>query len=169
MVKNPPVSARGCRRLSSDPWVGKILWRRERPPTPVFLPGKSHGLKSLVGYSPWGHKGSCVTEHAGTASLRYSFLPHHVACGILVPGPGIKLEPPILAMLHLNHRTTRKSLMDDILHVKCTVTITNLWWCSRAASPTTHCGLTPKVNTDSAEQQETLSVTKKTSLTLKSL
>ena len=31
-------------------------------PTPVFLPGKSHGLRSLVGYSPWGHKDSNITE-----------------------------------------------------------------------------------------------------------
>ena len=33
-------------------------WRREWLPTPVFLPGKSHGQRSLVGYSPWGHKES---------------------------------------------------------------------------------------------------------------
>ena len=38
-----------------DPWVGKILWRRQWQPTPVFLPGKSHGQRRLVGYSPWDH------------------------------------------------------------------------------------------------------------------
>ena len=37
-------------------WVGKIPWRRKWQPTPVFLPGKFHGWKSLVGYSPWGLK-----------------------------------------------------------------------------------------------------------------
>jgi len=42
--------------LASDPWGGKILWRREWLPTPVFLPGEFHGQRSLVGYSPWGHK-----------------------------------------------------------------------------------------------------------------
>ena len=36
--------------------VRKIPWRRKWQPTPVFLPGKSHGQRSLVGYSPWGHK-----------------------------------------------------------------------------------------------------------------
>ena len=36
--------------------VGKIPWRRAWQPTPVFLPGESHGLRSLAGYSPWGHK-----------------------------------------------------------------------------------------------------------------
>ena len=42
--------------LGFDPWIGKIPWRREWLPTSVFLPRKSHGQRSLVGYSPWGHK-----------------------------------------------------------------------------------------------------------------
>ena len=37
-----------CRRPGFDPWVGKILWKREWQPTPVFLPGESHGQKSLA-------------------------------------------------------------------------------------------------------------------------
>ena len=37
-VKNPPASA-GDMRLAFDPWVGKIPWRREWQPIPVFLPG----------------------------------------------------------------------------------------------------------------------------------
>ena len=41
-----------------DPWVGKIPWRRKWQSTPVFLPGESHGQRSLVDYSPWGHKRS---------------------------------------------------------------------------------------------------------------
>ena len=51
-VKNPPAKW----RPGFDPWVGKFPWRRERLPTPVFLPGESHGQRSLEGYSPWGHK-----------------------------------------------------------------------------------------------------------------
>ena len=38
-----------------DPWIGKILWRRQWHPTPVLLPGKSHGW-SVVGCSPWGQR-----------------------------------------------------------------------------------------------------------------
>ena len=49
-------SSRQWKRRRFNPWVGKISWRRESQPTPVFLPGKSHGQKSLVGYRPWGHK-----------------------------------------------------------------------------------------------------------------
>ena len=45
-----------------DPWVGKFPWRRKRLPTAVFLPGEFHRQRSLVGYSPWGHKESDTTE-----------------------------------------------------------------------------------------------------------
>ena len=45
-----------CRRYGFDPRVGRIPWRRKWQPTPVFLPGKSHGQRSLAVYSLWGHK-----------------------------------------------------------------------------------------------------------------
>ena len=50
-VKNPPASAGGLRDAGSDPWVGKIPWRRAQQPTLVFLPGESHGQRSLESYS----------------------------------------------------------------------------------------------------------------------
>ena len=43
-----------CRRHRFDPYAGKIPWRRA--PTPVFLPGKSHGQRNLAGYIPRGHE-----------------------------------------------------------------------------------------------------------------
>ena len=43
-------------------WVGKILWRREWQPTPIFMPGESHGQRSLGVYSPWGRKELDTTE-----------------------------------------------------------------------------------------------------------
>ena len=57
VVKNPLANAGDVKGLKFDPWVGKIPWRRKWQPTPVFLPGKSHGQRSLVGYSPGGRKG----------------------------------------------------------------------------------------------------------------
>ena len=54
------------RRCDFDSWVGKIPWRRKWQPTLVFLPGKFHGQKSLVGYSPWGHKESDTTDYMHT-------------------------------------------------------------------------------------------------------
>ena len=53
LVKNPPAIG----RPGFDPWVGKIPWRRERLPTPIFWPGEFHGL-----YSPWGRKESDTIE-----------------------------------------------------------------------------------------------------------
>ena len=50
------------RRPGFDPRVGKIPCRSAWQPTPVFLPGESHGQRSLVGYSPWGSKESDMTE-----------------------------------------------------------------------------------------------------------
>ena len=47
---------------ASIPGWGKISCRREWLPTPVFLPGASHGRRSLVGYSPWGPEESDTTE-----------------------------------------------------------------------------------------------------------
>ena len=51
-----------CGRPGFNLWVGKIPWRKEWLPTPVFLPGEFHGQKGLAGYSPWGHKESDTTE-----------------------------------------------------------------------------------------------------------
>ena len=53
LVKNPPATG----RPGFDPWAGKIPWRRERLPTPVFWPGEFHGL-----YSLWGCKELDMTE-----------------------------------------------------------------------------------------------------------
>ena len=62
MVKNLPAKAGNTKDVSSIPGVGKIPWRRAWEPTLVFLSGKSHGQRSLVSYSPRGHKESDTTE-----------------------------------------------------------------------------------------------------------
>ena len=53
-----------CRRPGFDPCIRKISWRRKLQPTSVSLPEKSHGRRSLVGYSPWGLKESDTTERS---------------------------------------------------------------------------------------------------------
>ena len=68
------ASMRGTRRRSLDPWVRKIPWRRKWQPTPVFLPGKSYGQRSLAGYSPWGHKEYVMTEVTEHIALWASLL-----------------------------------------------------------------------------------------------
>ena len=60
--KEPSCQCRRRKRCRFDPWVRKIPWRRKCQPTPVFLPGESHGQRSLAGYSPWDHKELDATE-----------------------------------------------------------------------------------------------------------
>ena len=55
--KEPPAVAGDIREDS-----GLIPWRREQQLTPLFLPGKSQGQRSLAAYSPWGHKELDMTE-----------------------------------------------------------------------------------------------------------
>ena len=54
--KESACQCRRCKRLRFDSWVRKIPWRRKWQATSVFLSGKLHGQRSLVGYSPWGCK-----------------------------------------------------------------------------------------------------------------
>ena len=63
MVKNLLANTGDSKRCGFHAWDGKIPWRRKWLPTPVFLPGKFHRQRSLVGYSPCGHKESDKTEH----------------------------------------------------------------------------------------------------------
>ena len=60
-------SACSARRPRFDSWVRKLPWRRDRPPTPVFWPGESHGL-----CSPWGRKESDTTERLSLHSLLFT-------------------------------------------------------------------------------------------------
>ena len=61
---------RRCKTLGFDPGVQKIPWSRNWQPIPVFLLKKFHGQRSLVGYSPWGHKESDTTELLSTNTLK---------------------------------------------------------------------------------------------------
>ena len=72
-----------CRRPEFYPWVWNIPQRREWKPTPVFLPGESHGQRSLVYYSPWSSKESerpeqltlSLVYHCDTWEAQLSILP----------------------------------------------------------------------------------------------
>ena len=58
MVKNLPA----MQETQVQFLVGKIPWRREWQPTPVFLPGEFHGQRNLAGYRPWGRQQLDMTE-----------------------------------------------------------------------------------------------------------
>ena len=65
-VKESACQCRRCKRCRFDPWVGKIPRSRKWKLTPVLLPGKFHGQRSPVDYSPWDRKESDMTERLST-------------------------------------------------------------------------------------------------------
>ena len=81
IISAAPVTQQGRksayqrRRLGFNPPTGKIPWRRKWQFTAVFLPGESHGQRSLVGYSPRGRKESDMTEDEDSC-LIFSNCPH---------------------------------------------------------------------------------------------
>ena len=90
VVKNPPASAGDLRDTGSrhrfNPWVRKILWRKKWQLTLVSLPGKFHGQRSLVGYSPWGHQESDTTDYLSLSWHRKFMLGKENSCGHLPGG-----------------------------------------------------------------------------------
>ena len=76
-----------CKRPGLSPKVGKIPWRRKWQPTPVFWPGKSHGQRSLVGYSLWDCKR--VRHNLATkqqSRVNRDKLRHDQRCSALIGG-----------------------------------------------------------------------------------
>ena len=73
-TEEPACQCRRPKRYGFSPWVGTIPWRRKWQPTPVFLPGETHGRRSLAGYSPWSRKQSDtlsnLAQHLHSAGRR---------------------------------------------------------------------------------------------------
>ena len=74
VVKNPPAIAGVSEDTSLIPGSRRFPWRRKWQPTPVFLPGESHGQRSLVGCSPRGHKELDMTERQSTHACTWIFM-----------------------------------------------------------------------------------------------
>ena len=68
---NDEESTCQCRRCGFDLWVRKVSWRKKWQPTPVFLPGKSHGQRNLAGYSPGGCKESDMTQQLNSNDMHW--------------------------------------------------------------------------------------------------
>ena len=75
VVKNQPANAGEARDIGSIPVSARDPWRRKWQPTPVFLPGESHGQRSLAGYSPWHRKESNISEHTCTPQKKFKNKP----------------------------------------------------------------------------------------------
>ena len=97
-----------CRRpwrLRFVPWVGKIPWRRKWQPTPVFLPGESHGQRSLAGYSLWScrvrydwatNTHTLVADHGVLGAQASVVVAHGLSCIWNLPRPGFEPVSPAL-------------------------------------------------------------------------
>ena len=86
-----------------DPWVGKIPWRRKWQLTPVFLPGKSHGQRSLAGYSSWVVEESDTSEQLST-HIRTSY-----------PAPASPCHPQVL----VSYAGSRPLMTSRHHHLRC--------------------------------------------------
>ena len=69
--KESVCQCRRYRRCRFNTWVRKIPWSRKWQLIPIFLPGKFHGQRSLVGHSLWGHKDMDITEHKYTFFFKF--------------------------------------------------------------------------------------------------
>ena len=88
MVRNLPA----IQETEDDPWVGKIPWRKEWLPTPVFLPGESHGQRSLVDCSLWGHREWDTTRHSTVMERETAISAAKACCAVFKKkvAPGIR-------------------------------------------------------------------------------
>jgi len=80
LVKNLPEMQEAWEYTFIPGW-GRFPWRRKRQPTPVFMPGQSHGQRSFVGYSPWGRKESDTSERLSTRSCTPRGYPESLPSG----------------------------------------------------------------------------------------
>ena len=88
-----------CGRPRFDPWVRKIPWRREWQPTPVFLPGEFHWLRSLVSYSPWSRREPDMAEWLTHNTHTHTLKLHSQSSSVNMEG---------------NH--TRAGIPEDLVH-----------------------------------------------------
>ena len=89
VVNSPSANAGDAGDSEFDPCIGKTPWRKKQQLTPVFLPGKYPGQRSLAGYHPYGGKELDVTEHTQNQPIvadRLTSLPVHQCCtqGVLL-------------------------------------------------------------------------------------
>ena len=122
-----------CRLPAFDHWVRKIPWRRKWQPTPVFSPGKSHGQKSLLGYSLWGPKELDKTEWLTLSLFSYLVIEQVT---FISPSAflGLGLEVWLLAMVSWFNI----SFIVVVQSLSC-VWLCDLMDCSTPGFPVFHC------------------------------
>ena len=108
-IKKSACQCRRCRTGGFDPWVGKIPWRRKWQPTLVFLPEKSHGQRSLEGYSPWG----CKVRHD------WAYMQFKLLLGLGNCSPTLPPHLPVYLVFFLSTRigSNRKPISENLFAI----------------------------------------------------
>ena len=100
------------------------MWSRKWQPTPVFLPGKLHGQRSLVGCSPWGHQELNTTECKCT-HICLTMEPNHVRQKLIEPKGEIDESTIIIGNFNTSlskmDRSSRQKISNDIVELKSTI------------------------------------------------
>ena len=104
-VKNPPANARDAGDTGSIPGWGRVPGRRAWQSIPVFLPGESHGQRSLVGHSPWSLKESDTTER-----LTHTHTDFYMCMWIYSPIPSSMSANAGIVLFCNNHLTAANSI-----------------------------------------------------------
>ena len=111
------ASACQCSRYTKcgfDFWVGKIPRRREWKPTTVFLPGKPHGQRSLVGYSPWGRKEAAKSSLNFIAKSNWA---HTTYTSLLL----VSVAKSVAHYLKKTNKQTNPRAMDNRRFIACSI------------------------------------------------
>ena len=114
MGKNSPADEGDAGDLGPIPGSGRFPWGREWQPTPVFLPGESHGQRSLVGCSPWGRKEldtTEATESPWTARTSKQSILKEISPGCSLEGLMLKLKLQYFGHLMRGADSLKKTLM----------------------------------------------------------
>ena len=120
--KEPSCQCRRHERPGFSPWVGKIPWKRAWQPTPVFLPGESHGQRSLVGYSPQDLKEANMNEWQASPAPVWLHRSHahvlilwqHGQSHLLLPPPALK-HTQCLILMSISFKHQMKERKADIV------------------------------------------------------
>ena len=118
--KDSTCQCRRHRRCEFNPWVGKIPRRKKWQPTPVFLPEKFHGRRSLVSYSPWDRKESDTTKQLHFYLQKKQNKTKH--------SPGVFTHDKTIFYLGVKYLCTVEGVQDRHLKVCCFGVLIILSW-----------------------------------------
>ena len=106
--KESTCQCRRSKRRGFEPWIGKIPCSRKWHPTPVFLPGKFYGQRSLTGNIPWGLKEQEMTERPSM---------HAILENSIETAQNLRIEPPYdlaIPLLGIYPKNTRNNLREYV-------------------------------------------------------